>query len=249
MKKELSGKVAVVTGGGRGIGAAISRRLAREGAQVMVADMDATSAEKVAADIREEGLLAVSYQVDVSSGSQVREMVRRGEELGRLDILVNNAGILGPADTVQDLSLEDWSRILDINLTGTFLCCQAVLKGMVGRGYGRIVNMASVAGKEGNLNQAGYSASKAGVIGFTKTLGKEIAKTGVTANCIAPAMIESDLLKGMSESQIDALLAKIPMGRAGKPEEVAALVSYLVSEEASFTTGQCHDISGGRADY
>lgn len=250
LKKDLSGRVAIVTGGGKGIGAAISWRLAREGAQVMVADLDAAGAENVAAGIRGEGLSAVSHQVDVSSASQVREMARRGEEkLGKIDILVNNAGILGPAAPVQDLSLDDWNRILNINLTGTFLCSQAVLKGMIGRGYGRILNLASVAGKEGNPNQAGYSTSKAGVIGFTKTLAKEVATTGVTVNCISPALTDSDMIREMSESHLKFLLAKIPMGRVGKPEEIAALVKYLVSEEAGFTTGACYDISGGRSDY
>lgn len=250
MKKGLSGKDAIVTGAGKGIGEAIARRLAREGARVMVADLDAANAEKVAASIRAEGLSAVSHQIDVSSAGQVSEMARRAEgELGKIDILVNNAGILGPAFPVQDLPVEDWNRILNINLTGTFLCCQAVIKGMVERGYGRIVNIASVAGKEGNLNQAGYSASKAGVIGFTKTLGKEVAKTGVTVNCIAPALIDSDLIREMTESHLNTLLAKIPMGRVGKPEEIAALVNFLVSEEASFATGACYDISGGRATY
>lgn len=250
MKKELSGRVAIVTGGGKGIGAAISWRLARDGAQVMVADLDAAMAENVAVGIRGEGLLAVSHQVDVSSASQVREMVRRGEEeLGRIDILVNNAGILGPTDSVQDYSINDWNRVMNINLTGTFLCSQAVLKGMVGRGYGRIVNMASVAGKEGNPNLSAYSASKAGVMGFTKALAREIPQTGVTVNCISPALIEGDMIKEMTESHLNTLLAKIPMGRVGKPEEIAALVKYLVSEEASFTTGQCYDISGGRSVY
>lgn len=249
MTKGLSGMVAIVTGAGKGIGEAIARRLAREGAQVMVADLDAASAENVAASIRAEGLSAVSHQIDVSSPSQVSEMARRAEgELGKIDILVNNAGILGPAASVQDLPVEDWNRILNINLTGTFLCCQAVIKGMVERGYGRIVNMASVAGKEGNLYQAGYSASKAGVMGLTKTMGKEVAKTGVTVNCIAPALIDSDLIREMTDSHLNMLLDKIPMGRVGKPEEIGALVSFLVTE-ATFCTGACFDISGGRATY
>lgn len=250
MKAKLSGQGAVVTGGGSGIGEAVCWRLAREGAKVLVADINLRAAEKVAAAITNAGLKAVPHYVNVVLKKEVQDMVQRAEqEFGRVDILTNVAGILGPSCPVSEISEEDWDRVLAVNLKGTFLCCQAVIDGMIKRGYGRIVNIASVAGKEGNPMLAPYVSSKAGVIAFTKSLGKEIAKTGITVNCIAPTMIEGPLVKEMSEDYFQSLLAKIPMGRLGKPEEVAGLVNYLVSDEAAFTTGQCYDLSGGRSVY
>ncbi|WP_027416745.1 SDR family NAD(P)-dependent oxidoreductase [Aneurinibacillus terranovensis] len=247
---KLSGQVAIVTGGASNIGKAVGWRLAREGAQVIIADINFAAAEKVAADITEAGFKALPHRVDVSSKKEVQDMIRKGEEeLGRIDILANVAGILGPSAPVSEISEEDWDRVLAINLKGTFLCCQAAIDGMIKRGYGRIVNISSVSGKEGNPMLAPYVSSKAGVIAFTKSLGKEIAKTGVTVNCISPTMIEGELVKQMSESYFQSLLDKIPMGRLGKPEEVAGLLNYLVSDEAGFITGQCYDLSGGRSVY
>ncbi|UOF91149.1 SDR family oxidoreductase [Fodinisporobacter ferrooxydans] len=245
-----SRQVAVVTGAGSGIGEAVCWRLAREGAQVLVADINPGAAETVAGAIANAGFQVLPQRVDVTSRNEVQAMIRKAEsEFGRVDILANIAGILGPSAPVSEISEEDWDRVFDINLKGTFLCCQAVLDGMIKRGYGRIVNMASVAGKEGNPMLAPYASSKAGVIAFTKSLGKEIAKTGVTVNCISPTMIEGNMVKEMTDEYFQSLLAKIPMGRLGKREEVAGLVSYLVSDEAAFTTGQCYDISGGRSVY
>lgn len=246
----LKGKVAVVTGAAGEIGEAVAWRLASEGASVLVADLNFECAEKVAKSIKREGLLATPHQVNVTSKQQVQEMMERSEtELGGLDILVNLAGILGPNAPFSEIKEEDWDKVIEINLKGIFLCCQAAVPLMVKRGYGRIVNMSSASAKDGNMMLAPYVSSKAAVIALTKSLGKEIAKTGVTVNCVAPTMVEGDLVKGMSDSYFKSLLEKIPMGRLGKKEEVASLVNYLVSEEASFITAQCYDLSGGRSVY
>ncbi|MDP4126681.1 MAG: SDR family NAD(P)-dependent oxidoreductase [Bacillota bacterium] len=246
----LSGRVAIVTGGGSGIGEAMARRFANEGASVLLADINLQAAEKVAEDIRNEGFKALACKVDVTSKKDVEAMVQLAEnEFGKVDILANIAGILGPSTGVREISEEDWDRVLAINLKGTFLCCQAVLDGMIKRGYGRIVNMASVSGKEGNPMLSPYVSSKAGVIALTKSLGKEIAHTGVTVNSISPTMIEGDLVKEMTDDYFQSLLAKIPMGRLGRRDEVAGLANYLVSEEAAFATAQCYDLSGGRSVY
>lgn len=246
----LKGKIAVVTGAGGGIGEAVARRLAHEGAHVLVADLNFEGAEKVAKSIKGQGLLATPHQVNVTSKQEVQEMIERSEtELGGLDILANIAGILGPSAPLTEIKEEDWDRVLDVNLKGTFLCCQAAVEGMVKRGYGRIINMSSASAKDGNVMLAPYVSAKAGVIALTKSLGKEIAKTGVTVNCISPTMIEGDLVKEMSDSYFNSLLKKIPMGRLGKREEVANLVNFLASDEASFITAQCYDLSGGRSVY
>ncbi|MEW9673012.1 SDR family NAD(P)-dependent oxidoreductase [Ammoniphilus sp. 3BR4] len=250
IERKLAGRVAIVTGGGSNIGTAVAWRLASEGAQVIVADINHGAAETVAASIADAGLKAVPHQVNVVSKNEIQDMVQRAEQqFGKVDILANIAGILGPSCPVSEITEEDWDRVLDINLKGTFLCCQAVIDGMIKRGYGRIVNISSVSGKEGNPMLAPYVSSKAGVIAFTKSLGKEIATTGVTVNCISPTMIEGPLVKEMSEEYFQSLLAKIPMGRLGRPEEVAGMLNYLVSEEAAFATGQCYDLSGGRSVY
>lgn len=239
-----------MTGGARGIGRAIVERLAIDGAAVVVADIDVAEAEKVTSLLLGKGLRAYSFEVDVTKPDRVQAMTQWVvRELGALDILVNSAGILGPEKPVKDLTWEEWSLVLKVNLTGTFLCCQAAIREMLKRGTGRIVNVASVAGKEGNPNLAAYSASKAAVICLTKSLAKEVAKSGITVNSVSPTMIETDLVKGMSQAQFELLLSKIPVGRIGKPEEVAALVRFLVSPEAAFITGQCYDISGGRSVY
>lgn len=243
---DLSGRVAIVTGGGQGIGAAIARRLNAAGAKVAVFDRDAGSAEGVAAELGGVALVG-----DVCSEADVAAAIATAEErLGPVSILVNNAGITGRTDVSWNLEVDEVRRVLDINVIGPFLFSKAVAPGMIERRYGRIVNVASIAGKEGNPTLLPYSASKAAVIAMTKSLAKELVGKGdLTVNSIAPAVIRTPILEGMAKSTVDYMLAKIPMGRPGEPDEVAALVHYLSSSEASFTTGQCYDISGGRATY
>lgn len=246
----LVGQVAIVTGAGRGIGRAIVLRLAQDGADAVIADVDLEAAEGVAQEVRALGRKALALKVDVSKKADVQAMVERViAEFGRVDILVNNAGILGPTVPVAEIPEEGWDRALDVHLKGAFLCCQAVVPHMVRQGNGKIVSMSSVAGKEGNPNLAPYSVAKAGIICLTKCLAKEVATLGINVNCISPTVIETDLIKDMSPDQIEPLLAKIPMKRTGKPEEAAALIRFLVSDEAGFITGQCYDLSGGRSVY
>lgn len=242
----LDGKVALVTGGGQGIGEAISRRLAAAGAVVAVFDRSATAAESVAKSI---GGLAVPG--DITAEADIDAALRRVNQAhGRLDIVVNNAGITGRAARCWELSRGDMESVLAVNLVGPFLLCRAVLPGMLERRYGRIVNIASIAGKEGNPTLGPYSVSKAGLIALTKSMAKEVAGQGdITINAISPAVISTPILEGLPQTTIDYMVSRIPMGRTGRPEEVAALVHYLASSEASFTTGQCYDISGGRATY
>ena len=242
----LAGKVAVVTGGGQGIGDAICRRLAAAQARVAVFDRDASTAERVA---REIGGLAVGG--DVTSESDIaRALAEIHDKLGPLDIVVNNAGIVGKAGRIWELTKADLETVLAVNLVGPFLWCRAAIPGMLQRRYGRVVNIASIAGKEGNPTLGPYSASKAGLIGLTKSLAKEVAGQGdITVNAVTPAVIATPILEGVPQATIDYMVSRIPMGRTGRVEEVAALVHFLVSAEASFTTGQCYDISGGRATY
>ena len=239
---DLDGKTVVITGGSGGIGQAIARRALTSGAQVCLWDNGAPPAT-TAAD-------TLQLQVDVTDEAAVaRAYADTIARFGRVDVLVNSAGITGPTMAVQDYPLDAWLNVMAINLTGTFLCSRAVVAGMVAQGYGRIVNQASIAGKEGNPQQSAYSASKAGVMALTKSMGKELAKVNVRVNCIAPAMIESALLEQMPESKRNENLAKIPMGRAGTVEEIAAMALWMASEECSFTTGATFDASGGRATY
>jgi 3-oxoacyl-[acyl-carrier protein] reductase len=243
---DLTGGVALVTGAGRGIGAGIAARLARAGARVAVLDADLHSAEAVATELGGLGLAG-----DVRSEADVAAAVSRIEnELGPLTILVNNAGVTGRTDLSWNLSPDDFRAVMDVNALGPFLTCRAVVPRMLARGFGRIVNVASVAGKEGNPTLLPYSASKAALIAMTKSLGKELAGKGdVTVNAIAPAVIRTAILDGVAPATVDYMIGKIPMGRTGTIEEVAALVHYLASRESSFCTGQCYDISGGRATY
>jgi 3-oxoacyl-[acyl-carrier protein] reductase len=246
MPFELNGRVALVTGGGQGIGEGISRRLASSGARVAVFDLLADKAQHVAGAITGIPLIGdVANEDDIA-----KALVETERLLGPLDILVNNAGITGKAGRIWELSRDDLESVLAINLVAPFLWCKAVLPGMLKRGYGRIVNVASIAGKEGNPTLGPYSASKAGLIALTKSLAKEVAGQGdITVNAISPAVIATPILEGLPQSTIDYMVSRIPMGRTGRPHEVAALVHYLASSEASFTTGQCYDISGGRATY
>src|ERR1041385_5439913 len=244
---DLSGKVAVVTGGGRGIGLAVVQRMARSGARVAVWDNEPS---RIAAGSEAGKTGATGFTVDVGSAESVARAVADTEKaIGGIDILVNSAAIGGVNTTVADYPVEEWRAVIDVNLTGTFLTCRAVVPGMQRRGYGRIVNISSIAGKEGNPNACAYSASKAGVIALTKSLGKELAATGVRVNAIAPAVIETEMLEHATREHIAYMVSKIPMGRLGQVDEVAALVCWLASEECSFSPRAGFGISGGGATY
>jgi NAD(P)-dependent dehydrogenase (short-subunit alcohol dehydrogenase family) len=245
----LDGRVAVVTGGGQGIGEAICRRLAAAGARVGVFDLSADNAGRVAKDVG--GLALVG---DLTREADLARVFGEVEaKLGPADVLVNNAGVAsrkGRDLPIWELVREDWEFVFNINVVGLALCCKAVLPKMIDRKFGRIVNVASIAGKEGNPKMAPYSASKAAVICLTKSLAKElVAKGDICVNSISPAVIQTPILDQLNQEQINMMLSKIPLGRTGKPDEVAALVHFLASNECSFTTGQCYDISGGRATY
>jgi len=247
---DLTGKVGIVTGAGKGLGWAIAERLARDGAKMVIAEIDWVSAQEKAAALRQKKAESLALRVDVSRWPEVQNMVADTvAKFGRIDILVNNAGILGPALTVAEYPEDEWDRVIAVNLKGTFLCCKAVLSVMKKQGSGSIVNIASVAGKEGNPDMAPYSASKGAILTLTKTLGKELAATRIRVNAVSPALLETDMARNMSPEQRAFLTSKIPMGRLGNPEEVAAVVKFLVSDEASFVTGQCYDVSGGRSVY
>jgi 2-dehydro-3-deoxy-L-rhamnonate dehydrogenase (NAD+) len=240
-------KTALVTGAARGIGLAIACRLAADGARVALLDLDGAAAEAAAKKI---GGSAIAIAADVTKAAEIDSAVNRViDAWGRLDVLVNNAGITGRSFPIWELSDEDWRRVIDADLTSVFLCCRAAVKVMLRQGSGRIINIASIAGKEGNPTLVPYSAAKAGVIGLTKALAKEVCTRGILVHAIAPAVIGTELLQQMEKSTVDLLVSKIPMGRVGRPEEVAALAAWLASDDCSFTTGAVHDLSGGRATY
>jgi 2-dehydro-3-deoxy-L-rhamnonate dehydrogenase (NAD+) len=242
---DLKNRVAIVTGSARGIGLAIARRLKESGANVALWDVDANAADASAKDLD-----ARAFQVDVTSIDSVAKATEATvQAFGKIDILVNNAGIAGANAKLWETDPAEWQRVININLHGPFHCCRAVVPRLLQNNYGRIVNIASIAGKEGNPNAAHYSASKAGLIALTKSLGKELATRNILVNCIAPAVIETDILKQMTQSHIDYMLSKIPMGRFGRTEEAASLVAWLCSEDCSFSTGAVFDLSGGRATY
>ena len=244
---DMKGRCAVVTGGAAGIGFAIAQRLASSGARVSLWDRDDKALAEAA---RALGEGAHTARLDVSDEAQVkRAFDDTAKALGRVDILVCSAGITGPNMTTWEYPVADWKQVLDINLTGVFLCNKAAVPHMKGNDYGRIVNIASIAGKEGNPNASAYSASKAGVISLTKSLGKELAKTGIRVNCVTPAAVKTGMFAQMTQAHIDFMLSKIPMGRFGQVEEIAALVAWLCTEECSFSTGAVFDLSGGRAVY
>ena len=247
---KLNNRVAIVTGAGQGIGKAIALRLANSGADVAILDLNLSSAEEVANDIVALGRQSIPIPTDVSYIDDVyAAMDKVLSEFGRIDILVNNAGIAGRTIPLTELEESDWNRVIGVNLTGVFLCCKAVISTMIEQDYGRIVNIASIAGKEGNPTMIPYSVSKAGVICLTKALAKEVTAYNIRVNAVSPAVIETPIMDGMEQSTIDYMVSKIPLGRIGKPEEVAAVVNFLASDDASFVTGQCYDVSGGRATY
>jgi len=234
---DFTGRTALVTGGASGIGAATAARLREGGAEVAVFDREPV-----------EGY--VSLTGDISSSADVNAAVTEAERaLGKIDVLVNSAGIPGESIRTTEVTDEEWQKVFAINANGSFYMCRAVLPGMIERGYGRIVLVASIAGKEGNPMAAAYSASKAAVIAMTKAIGKDVADTGVLVNCIAPAVIETPILAGLSQQHIDYMVERIPLGRMGKADEVAALACFLASEDLSFSTGATYDISGGRATF
>lgn len=242
----FSGRVAVITGAASGAGKAVAARLAAEGAAVVLWDMDETAL----AAAQQQTRAALTRCVDVTDGNSVADAAAAvNETLGRLDLLMCSAGVTGATAPVAEYALDEWSRVIDTNLTGVFHACRAVIPFMRANGYGRIVNMSSIGGKEGNPNAAAYAASKAGILGFTKALGKELATSGILVNAVTPAVFRTSLLEQMPQSQIDYMIAKIPMGRVGEVEEVAALVCWLLSDECSFSTAATFDISGGRATY
>ena len=242
----FKGRTAVVTGGARGIGLACAARIAAGGGRIALWDRDMDRARQSAASLGD----AIAVEVDVTSDSSIASaMATTEKQLAPPDILVASAGITGPNTTVAQYPVDAWRQVIEINLTGVFLCNRAVAAGMSRRGWGRIVNIASVAGKEGNPNASAYSASKAGVIGLTKSLGKELATTGVLVNCVAPAVVKTELFSQMTEQHIQYMLSKIPMNRFGEVEEVAELVSWLASPLCTFSTASVFDLSGGRATY
>ena len=244
---DLKGRNAVVTGGAAGIGFAIAQRLAASGARVSLWDRDDKALAQAAAAL---GAGSHTQRLDVSHEAQVTAARDATvASLGRVDVLVCSAGITGPNLPTADYPLADWKQVLDINLTGVFLCNKALVAHMQKNDYGRIVNIASIAGKEGNPNASAYSASKAGVISLTKSLGKELAKTGIRVNCVTPAAVKTGMFAQMTQAHIDFMLSKIPMARFGLVEEIAAMVAWLASEDCSFSTGAVFDLSGGRAVY
>ena len=246
-KLDFAGRNAIVTGAAQGIGLAIVERLAASGARVRIWDRDDQLMAKTVARL---GKSVSGDCVDVADPEAIARGTKSAlEALGGIDVLVNNAGIAGPSLPVVDYPVEEWKRVIDIDLTGPFLCCRAVVPHMTKAGYGRIVNIASVAGKEGNPNAAAYGAAKGGLITFTKSLGKELAKTGVLVNCVTPAAAQTAILEQVTPEFAQFMLSKIPMGRFVKVEEIAALACWLASEDCSFTTGGVFDISGGRATY
>ena len=244
---DFDNRTAVVTGGAAGIGLAVAKRLAASGARVALWDRDAGALDAAKSQIDNDPL---TQAVDVSNAAMVDQAAREtADALGGIDVLICSAGVTGPNKVTWEYPVDDWRKVFDVNVHGLFYCNRAVVPIMQRKDYGRIVNIASVAGKEGNPNAPAYSASKAAVIGLTKSLGKELAKTGIRVNCVTPAAVRTAIFDQMTQQHIDFMLSKIPLGRFGEVEEIAALVGWLASEECSFSTGAVFDLSGGRATY
>lgn len=244
--ERFASRTAIITGGASGLGRDVARRIVAEGGKVILWDYNAQALEEAVAAV---GALGSSI-VDVTDYNSIEAAVIHARKLARsIDIMVNSAGITGPTSSVRDYPLEGWRQVIDVNLTGTLYCCKAVAPVLIENGYGRIVNVASVAGKEGNPNASAYSASKAGVLALTKSLGKELATSGVLVNAVTPAVFDSPLLEQMPQSQVDYMKSKIPMARLGRTEETTAMICFLVSEECSFSTAATFDTSGGRTTY
>jgi 3-oxoacyl-[acyl-carrier protein] reductase len=244
---DFEGRTAVVTGGAAGIGLAVAKRLALSGARVALWDLDAKALATAAASL---GHGTIVHDLDVADPHAVEHAAAAtARELGRIDALVCSAGIAGPNKTTWEFPLEEWRRVFDINVNGVFYCNRYVVPVMMKHDYGRIVNIASIAGKEGNPNASAYSASKAAVIGLTKSIGKELARTGIRVNCVTPAAVRTAIFDQITQQHIDFMLSKIPMGRFGTVDEIAAMVAWLASEDCSFSTGAVFDLSGGRATY
>jgi 3-oxoacyl-[acyl-carrier protein] reductase len=244
---DLKGRVAVVTGGAQGIGKAVVERFIASGAKVAIWDRDKALADKTAAALGKNVIALAADVTELEPIEKARDATLKALE--RIDILVNNAGIAGANATTWDTSVDEWRKVMRVNLDGPFLCCKAVSPVMIRQNYGRIVNIASIAGKEGNPNAAHYSASKAGVIALTKSLGKELASYNIAVNCVTPAAAKTAIFDQITEQHINFMLSKIPRGRFVTVEEIAALIAWIASEDNSFTTGSVFDISGGRATY
>ena len=246
---DLKGKVAIITGGARGIGYAIAERMLNSGAEVCLWDIDDQQMHIAESSLSGKGR-TVTMKVELTSEQEVQMAANKVESLfGKIDILVNNAGITGGNAVTWELDTQMWRKVIEVNLIAPFITCHAVVPKMISNGYGRIINVSSIAGKEGNPTASHYSASKAGLIGLTKSLGKELATKNIMVNCITPAAAKTELFAQMTQQHIDYMLAKIPMNRFLEVEEAAAMVAWLASEECSFTTGGVFDISGGRAVY
>ncbi len=246
---DLKGRNAVVTGGAQGIGYAVAERLLASGARVALWDRDQALAEKAAASLSQNGSV-IAVNVDQSNPAQVEDAAQQTlAAFGTIEILVNNAGIAGPNHPVADYPIESWEQVINIDLNGVFYCCRAVVPSMKQNGYGRILNVASIAGKEGNPNASAYSAAKAGVIALTKSLGKELAGQNIAVNCVTPAAAKTAIFDQMKQEHIDYMLSRIPRGRFLMVDEAAAMIAWLVSEDNSFTTAAVFDLSGGRATY
>ncbi|MEM5342212.1 SDR family oxidoreductase [Paraburkholderia azotifigens] len=245
-KLDLQDRVCVITGGSGAIGYAIAERFIASGAKVVLWDIDGAAAHAAAEQLR----AVSSAQVNVTDAASVATAAKAAyERFGSVDVLINAAGINGPIGPVETYGIDAWRQVIDINLTGVFICCREALPYLRQARHGRIVNLSSVGGKEGNPNQGAYGASKAGVIALTKSLSKELADTDIRVNCVTPAAIESEMLRNMTADARNFVLAKIPLGRAGRPDEVASMVAWLATEECSFTTGAAFDLTGGRATY